>query len=456
MPGISLIARQEIAMAGISPEEPSTIIQFTHTSNSQMYSILRRTAAKCSHISHVYSIGRSTEGRDLLVIEFTNNPGQHELLEPEIKLVGNMHGNEVLGRQLLIYLAQYLCSEYILGNHRIQSIINTTRIHILASMNPDGYEVAASEGHLLNGWTNGRTNAQNIDLNRNFPDLTTIYYRNRRSRHYRIDHIPIPDSYWSEKVAPETYAVMKWTRSLPFVQSASLHGGELVVTYPFDFSRHPLEERMFSPTPDERIFKQLARTYADAHATMSNNDTERCGAGFYRTRGILNGAQWYSFAGGMPDFNYLHTNCLEITVELGCDKFPSEVELYPEWKRNKEALLSFLESVHRGLKGKVTDPDGNGIKGATISVKGMRKDITTGEHILPCLFIVPCHAAVSWCISGISQTSGSVSPPQWTIKIPSSHRRGRLVMDGLTSNPTDALRGVSVAGAITLKSAVPK
>lgn len=144
------------------------------------------------------------------------------------------------------------------------------------------------QGHLLNGWTNGRTNAQNIDLNRNFPDLTTIYYRNRRSRHYRIDHIPIPDSYWSEKVrgdsfpfigpyvklsaldisaliskqsnstfgpqvAPETYAVMKWTRSLPFVQSASLHGGELVVTYPFDFSRHPLEERMFSPTPDERV-----------------------------------------------------------------------------------------------------------------------------------------------------------------------------------------------------------
>jgi hypothetical protein len=47
----------------------------------------------------------------------------------------------------------------------------------------------------------------------------------------------------------------------------------------------------------------------------------------------------------MSDFNYLHTNCLEITVELGCDKFPSEEELYPEWLRNKEALLSFMESV---------------------------------------------------------------------------------------------------------------
>lgn len=32
-------------------------------------------------------------------------------------------------------------------------------------------------------------------------------------------------------------------------------------------------------------------------------------------------------------------------MELGCDKFPAEQELYPEWRRNKEALLTFMESV---------------------------------------------------------------------------------------------------------------
>lgn len=56
-------------------------MDFSHHSYAQMVRVLRRTAARCSHVAKTYSIGRSFDGRELLVIEFSARPGQHELSE---------------------------------------------------------------------------------------------------------------------------------------------------------------------------------------------------------------------------------------------------------------------------------------------------------------------------------------------------------------------------------------
>lgn len=61
---------------------PSTFIHFTHHSYAQMVRVLKRTAARCAHIAKTYSIGRSFNGKELLVIEFSSRPGQHELSKP--------------------------------------------------------------------------------------------------------------------------------------------------------------------------------------------------------------------------------------------------------------------------------------------------------------------------------------------------------------------------------------
>lgn len=67
--------------------------------------------------------------------------------------------------------------------------------------------------------------------------------------------------------------------------------------------------------------------------------------------GITNGAKWYVVKGGMQDFNYLFTNCFEITVEMSCCKYPEDDKLQEEWENNKESLITYLEQAQTGIKG---------------------------------------------------------------------------------------------------------
>lgn len=50
-------------------------------------------------------------------------------------------------------------------------------------------------------------------------------------------------------------------------------------------------------------------------------------------------------AGGMQDYNYRMTNCFEITVEMGCFKFPEPGMLRQLWDDHKYSLISYLHTV---------------------------------------------------------------------------------------------------------------
>ncbi|XP_068114833.1 carboxypeptidase N catalytic chain [Hyperolius riggenbachi] len=353
-------------------------VNFKYHRYEDLVQTLYDVHSSCPFITRVYSIGQSHQGRHLYVIEFSDKPGVHQLLEPEFKYIGNMHGNEILGRELLLQLAEFLCEEYRNGDQRITDLIHNTRIHIMPSMNPDGYEIAADQGPFINEYLTGRNNKNNVDLNRDFPDLHIPMHFNEKHGG-PTDHLPLPDN-WKKQVQKETLATILWMDSINFVLSANLHGGAVVANYPFDKSkefRHRGYRRTssYSATPDDKLFKTLAMSYSYAHSWM--HEGFHCGD--YFPHGVTNGASWYSLTKGMQDFNYLYKNCFEITLELSCKKFPPPDDLENEWYGNREALITFIEQVHKGIKGMVTDENNNGIANAVISVAGINHNIFSGE-----------------------------------------------------------------------------
>merc|ERR1711962_1525281 len=228
---------------------------------------------------------------------------------------------------MLLYLSDYMCKEYQKGRKEIVDLINSVRIHIMPSMNPDGYE---NSQYPDCDSVIGRANYNGMDLNRDFPDQFV-------QRDPDIPH------------QPETDAVIKWLKEIPFVLSANLHGGSLVANYPFDDDKKMVD--MYSASPDDDVFKSLARTYSRNHPTMWKPGPVCESDNF--VDGITNGAKWYNVAGGMQDYNYLHSNAFEITVEMACCKFPMASQLNQLWTDHKKSLYEFMKMTHMGIKGVV-------------------------------------------------------------------------------------------------------
>lgn len=298
---------------------------------------MENIAAQYPTITKLFTIGKSIQNRELWGIQISDNVDKDEA-EPQFKYIANMHGDEVVGREISLYLIEFLCSQYGI-NDRVSRLINETNIFIIPSMNPDGYE------------RRQRGNANNIDLNRNFPDQFSSPANTKTGRQ------------------PEVAAVMGFVEKYNFVLSANFHGGAVVANYPYDGNSN-YRSGQYSPSPDDAVFKYLASTYSNKHRFM--HDSREFSSG------ITNGAEWYVLYGGMQDWNYVYNQgVFEITIELSDNKWPSAATLPTSWDDNREAMLSYMELVHQiGVRGTVKNTHGVPLA-ATITVQGNTRTIKT-------------------------------------------------------------------------------
>jgi len=99
---------------------------------SSLVSLLENLDSNYSGIASRYVLGRSVEGRDILGLRLAAGVGEQErpLLRPLVKVVGNIHGDESLGREIIIALAQYLAYNYGV-EERVTRILDTTEVPLI-------------------------------------------------------------------------------------------------------------------------------------------------------------------------------------------------------------------------------------------------------------------------------------------------------------------------------------
>ena len=278
----------------------------SYPSPEQIEEKLFKLANENTDIFKLITIGKTKEGRDLWVMKVSDNVDIDEV-EPEFKYVANMHGDEIVGREMMVSLLEEIAKKYKSYDKEILNLVNNTEIYIMPSLNPDG---AAKRRRGNSNWR---------DLNRDFPDV------DRDSKQFSF----------SEKRDKqlETVAMMNFQSERNFSLSANFHGGTEVVNYPWDTKR--------ADFPLLDLVRDLSRDYAAIIPSMRDNDEF--------TDGIVNGYKWYEINGGMQDWSYHWHNDLQVTIELSHSKWPS-YSLVPEYyNKNKRSLINYMKKVHQGI-----------------------------------------------------------------------------------------------------------
>merc|ERR1712223_841918 len=64
----------------------SAEVEFKHHNNTEMAAVLQQVHNRCPDITRLYTLSEpSVNGIPLYVLEITDNPGKHEILEPEMR-----------------------------------------------------------------------------------------------------------------------------------------------------------------------------------------------------------------------------------------------------------------------------------------------------------------------------------------------------------------------------------
>ncbi|MFT5143182.1 MAG: hypothetical protein ACI80V_003713 [Rhodothermales bacterium] len=103
----------------------------------ETHSILESWANKYPDLTEVYSIGKSYEGVDLMVMAVTNEATGPASEKPALYLDGGIHAAELTGSEVAMYTLEYLLTNYGI-DPEVTGLLDTRAFYVRPKFNPDG------------------------------------------------------------------------------------------------------------------------------------------------------------------------------------------------------------------------------------------------------------------------------------------------------------------------------
>ena len=302
---------------------------------AQIENMLENIADNYPDITSLHSIGTSYEGRDILCLEITDNPGEDED-EPGLFFSGLHHAREWPTVEISLHFADELTSGYG-SNPTITNIIDNNRIWLVTCLNPDGYYYCHDQGH---DWRKNRRPISSfigIDLNRNYAgssngdpwgswgSVDSGSISNHPNSEVYCGSMPFSEV--------ETQVVKDLFINNDIHAAMSWHTHGELVLWPWSYA--------FDQAPDYTYLSQVGSEIASRITRMSGSGTytPQQGAALYPTTGDF--TDWtygYShYVIGRPTFTY--------TIEACSTFHPSEGYLDQVVEENFDGALYLLQEA---------------------------------------------------------------------------------------------------------------
>lgn len=108
----------------------------TYHSYGEITAYLKAVQSAHPQLARVMSMGKSTLGKDIWVIELTNRSVKKPEHKPAMYIDGGTHGNEVTGTEVCLHTIDYLVKNF--GkDERVTNLLDTRTLYIAPSVNPD-------------------------------------------------------------------------------------------------------------------------------------------------------------------------------------------------------------------------------------------------------------------------------------------------------------------------------